>query len=154
MPTGYELKTEGFSTVVNGKEFDLSKSRRLSSMQTSDGGVTAMYQDEGGEYFMYSFTPRKDGIIRVDQNQAVKIAAILNQDGKFDSERMHELVDAGIFTGKEFDFGLGPDEEHDEDGVAGIPDALIDRHRELAAKHHMSLEDWLIQCLEQTAAAS
>jgi hypothetical protein len=37
MPIGYELKTEGVSMIVNGKEFNLSTSTLLSRLAMDNG---------------------------------------------------------------------------------------------------------------------
>jgi hypothetical protein len=147
MPIGYELKTEGVSMIVNGKEFNLSTSTLLSRLAMDNGRITSMYQDEAGEYFIYVFEPRRDKIVRVDQAQANRIAEILNPDGDFDAARMHELADVGLFDEDDFDpTHLG---QSVDDVLADIPEQLIDRHRELAAQHQMTFEAWLVQCLER-----
>ena len=154
MPIGYEIKTEGISTIVNGKEFNLATSKLLSSLKLRDGGITAMYQDDSGEYFIYQFEPRKDTIVRVDQTQASRVAEILNSDGEFNADEMNELVDAGVFQGRHFESLNSAQDPDDYDDFADIPDHLVDRHREMAAQHHMTFNAWIIQCLERAATTN
>jgi hypothetical protein len=137
MPTGFKLRTDGVSTVTSGKEFDFTKSKRISRIAMSEGAVNSMYQDPSGEYFLHLFKPQIDEIVRLDQEQANKLASIVSEDGTFPEGALEQ---AGIFP-----------EEDIHDAFFGIPGDLADRLQDLADKQDLELDEFIIQSLERIA---
>ena len=140
MSKSFKLCTECVSTVVGGKEFDLTESKRISRFKTPEGVVHSLYQDPSGEYFLHMFTPQLDQILRLNQDQASKLASVLNEDGTF-SVSEEALEQAGICL----------DEDIDEE-CDGISDDLVNRLQELAEEQGMDFEDFFVQILERAAA--
>jgi len=140
MPTGFQLRSKDFSTVVSGKEFNLNKSKRITYMQTPDGGVNSLYEDETGEFFMYTFEPQRDQIMRLDQHQAKNLAGIMNEDGSFSHEALEALREEGVLAEEDF-----------HEAFLGIPGDLADRLQDLADEQDLDFQDFVIKCLEDAA---
>ena len=138
MSKGFRFCTECVSTVFGGKVFDLTESKRISRVKMPEGGVHSLYQDPSGEYFGHLFTPQRDEILRLNQDQARELTSVLNEDGTFSEDALEQ---AGICLEEDID------EECD-----GISDDVANRLKELAEEQGLDYGDFVVQILERAAA--
>ena len=90
MSKGFRFCTECVSTVFGGKVFDLTESKRISRVKMPEGGVHSLYQDPSGEYFGHLFTPQRDEILRLNQDEARELTSVLNEDGTFSEDALEQ----------------------------------------------------------------
>jgi hypothetical protein len=133
MSTGFRPRAEEVSTVVGGKEFDLTNSKRISRFESPTGEVNSLYQDPSGEYFTHIFTPQTDTIARLDQDQASKLASVMNEDGTSSGGALAEIFP----------------EEDTHEAFLGIPGDLANQLQDQADRQDLEFEDYVLECLQR-----